>query len=338
MKYVLAILLATLAVTAVQAEETRVLQLEEMWRIGGPDDEENLLGVIDRVLVDDDNNVYLLDIQLVEVQVFDPDGEYVQSLGKQGDGPGEVRRASEILFMPDGTLGLVQPFPGRIVTVALDGTPAGEVRPGEDDPTEGGFFFIGGAATLGDRLVLSGARSTRDEDRMTSVNFLEDFPADGTAGTVFYQSTTVRQRAASEVQEKDRYFPHRAWTLGPDGRLYLAPERNAYRIEVFGAVSEPERTMKREYQSWKRTPQEMERLEQQSAVGGRGRNRNRPDFVFEATEPDITALHAAPDGSLWVLTSRGTREQPEGIHSTWDVFDAAGDFTGQVAFACEGRG
>ena len=38
------------------------------------------------------------------------------------------------------------------------------------------------------------------------------------------------------------------------------------------------------------------------------------------------------------MTGRGTREQQDGIHSTWDVFDAVGEFTGQVAFACEGRG
>ena len=44
-------------------------------------------------------SAHLLDGQLSEIQVFDPDGEYVQSLGKQGDGPGEVRRATEILFI-----------------------------------------------------------------------------------------------------------------------------------------------------------------------------------------------------------------------------------------------
>ena len=49
-----------------------MLQLEEIWRIGGEEDQENLLGVVDKVLADDEGNVYLLDIQLTEVQVFSP--------------------------------------------------------------------------------------------------------------------------------------------------------------------------------------------------------------------------------------------------------------------------
>jgi len=59
----------------------RVIQLEEQWRIGGPDNEENLPGVIDKALTDQEGNLYLLDIQLTEVQVFDPEGQFVRRLG-----------------------------------------------------------------------------------------------------------------------------------------------------------------------------------------------------------------------------------------------------------------
>ncbi len=89
------------------AESAATMSLTELWRIGGPDDDENLLGVINKVLADGDGNLYLLDIQLTEVQVYDPDGQYVRSLGKRGDGPGELRSVTDALFLPDGTMGLV---------------------------------------------------------------------------------------------------------------------------------------------------------------------------------------------------------------------------------------
>jgi len=316
---------------------TRTLQLEEMWRIGGPDDEENLLGVVDRVLADDEGNLYLLDIQLVEVLVYDADGEYIHSLGKQGDGPGELRRANQVMFLPDGTVGIVQPFPGRVVKVDFEGLPAGEIRPGGDDPTSGGFFSINSAASYGDRIVLGGARMSRDEEKFTATNFLGEFSDDGVAGRVYLEKVTTRQRGRREFVEKEWYFPHQAWALDGAGRVYVAPERNEYRIEVYGAPGDPERTLSRDFESWRRTDQEMERA-RQIAVPFMRRNRGNINFVMEPTEPDISALRATPDGSLWVLSSRGTREQPAGVHSTWDIFGKTGEFTGQVAVACEGQG
>jgi len=143
------------------AQPVETMPMQELWRIGGLDDDENLLGVINKVLADETGQLYLLDIQLTEVQVYDAEGEYVRSLGKRGDGPGELRFVTDALFMPDGTLGLVQPFPGRIVKVDLEGLPAGELRPGGDDPTEGGFFAIRTAASAGDRMVISGLKISR---------------------------------------------------------------------------------------------------------------------------------------------------------------------------------
>jgi hypothetical protein len=70
----------------------------------------------------------------------------------------------------------------------------------------------------------------------------------------------------------------------------------------------------------------------------RRRNRNAIKLVMEPTEPDILDIRLDARGQLWVLPSRGIREQDEGIHSTWDVFDSSGAFVRQMAIACEGDG
>jgi len=316
----------------------QVMQLEELWRIGGEEDEDNLLGVIDRVLVDDDGNLYLLDIQLVEVQVFDPDGEYVRSLGKQGDGPGELRNARDLLFLPDGTVGLVQGFPGRIVKVDLAGLPAGELRPGGNDPSAGGFFALRSATSAGDRLVLGGAKITRGENSRTATNFLAAFDQDGNEGVRYLESVNVRDFGRMEFSEKGEFFPGQGgWALADGGRLYVAPARNEYRIEVYGPDGVPERTITRKYESWRRTPIEAERA-REMMMPFRRRNRNAIKLVMEPTERDILDIRLDRQGQLWVLPSRGIREQDEGIHSTWDVFDSSGAFVRQMAIACEGDG
>ena len=347
---VLALLLAASAVPAAQAAEVlhvrnaaepadgvRTAQLEELWRIGGEDDEENLLGVIDKALVDDQGNVYLLDIQLMEVMVFSPEGQYLRSLGQRGSGPGEIERASGLVFLPDGTVGLVQAFPGKIVKVDRDGVPAGELRPGGDDPSTGGFFALRGSQAAGGHLVLSGARMSRDEDRMTARHFIATFDGDGREQRVLYGKTIERERGFGRFVEKDDFFPHGAWALAADGRVAIARQRNAYRLHCYGPDGALERIIERPYESWRRTDAERERAVER-VVPFRRRNPRSIDVVVEPTERDILSLHYAPDGRLWVLPSRGIRRQPAGVHSTWDVFDADGRFVEQISLACAGDG
>jgi len=320
------------------ANGLKTMQLEEIWRIGGEDDEDVLLGVVNRVLADDQDQIYLLDIQLTEVMVISPDGEYLASLGSQGEGPGEIRRAADVLFMPDGTIGLVQGFPGKIVKVDQAGLPAGEFRPGGDDPAAGGFFALRGAASRGGKMVFSGARITRGENSRTAVNFVASFDEEGAQNKLFYDTTSVRKFRGQEFSEKKEYFPHQnGWTLGADGRVYINQDRNNYSIKVYTHNGTLERTINRTFESYKRTAEEKKTAED-GLMPWRRRNRHRFNFVVEPTEPDIARMHVTDDGRLWVLTSRGLRDQPEGVHSTWDVFDNTGRFDQTVAVQCEGVG
>ncbi len=332
---------AEIPVTANGAEPVEgpvKVHLEEMWRIGGVDDEENLLGVINQALVDDQGQVYLLDIQLVEVQVFDSEGIYLHSLGKRGDGPGEVRNAFATLFLPDGTLGLVQGFPGRIVKVDLAGVPAGEMRPGGDDPSAGGFFALRSAATMGQHLVVSGMKMTRGDNTRTATHFIAAHSLDGTETTRFLEKVTVRDFGRAEISETAEYFPHQGnWALGGDGRVYVAPARNDYRIDIYGPSGALERAFTHKYDSWKRTSAEVEQT-REMMMPRRGRNRNSINVVVDPMEKDILAVRVDPEGQVWVLPSRGIRDQDEGVHSTWDVFDTSGNFARQVSFECEGDG
>ena len=320
------------------AAPLQTMPMEELWRIGGVDDDENLLGVIGKVLADDAGNLYLLDMQLTEVLVYDSEGTYLHSLGKRGDGPGELRFLADGLFLPDGTFGLVQAFPGRIVKVDLAGLPAGEIRPGGDDPAQGGFFAIQRADAAGGEIVASGMKISRGETSRTMTNFIGRIGADGSEGPHLAESVNVRDFGNQRVVEKDEYFPHQGgWALAPDGRVVVAPARNAYRLEVHGPDGQVTMVITRQYEPVKRTGPELERAKAMM-MPWRRRGREDIDFVMEGTEPDILQLRFADDGRLWVLPSRGVRGQAAGIHSTWDVFDRAGRFERQVAFQCGADG
>jgi hypothetical protein len=75
-----------------------VFSLEEELSIGESEgQEEYILSIINSVAVDDEVNIYVLDMQLKKVRVFDSKGQYLRTIGGGGgQGPGEVRVPAQI--------------------------------------------------------------------------------------------------------------------------------------------------------------------------------------------------------------------------------------------------
>ena len=66
--------------------------------------DEFLFGQIGSLAVDGDRNVYVFDEQALHVRVFDADGTYITTVGREGEGPGEFSRAEAIAVLGDGRL------------------------------------------------------------------------------------------------------------------------------------------------------------------------------------------------------------------------------------------
>ena len=131
-----------------------MLRLEPtpLWEVGGYSEEEGeFFGVISQIALDSHGDLYLLDRQLNEVKVFSRDGEYLRTIGRAGEGPGEFRRPGTLFFLPSGDLAVVQSFPGRLITLTPDGAPAAEfsLKSAED----GGFRALMDAKFRGGSLV-----------------------------------------------------------------------------------------------------------------------------------------------------------------------------------------
>ncbi len=125
--------------------------LKEQWRLDNEEDEElPLMGVINKSLVTEDNHVLLLDSQMAHVLEISPDGEFLGTLSRMGQGPGELEQPKTIFLTDDGKLGLVQVFPGKIVLVNRDDTPGGVITAQGNNPM---FFW---AKERAGNLVING--------------------------------------------------------------------------------------------------------------------------------------------------------------------------------------
>ena len=88
-------------VDGIDADALPVLSISEEFRIGSIDDPVVGFSNIGAVAVDPDGNVYVLELQDVEVRVFDPSGTPLRRIGGSGEGPGEFTQPRSIGFRGD---------------------------------------------------------------------------------------------------------------------------------------------------------------------------------------------------------------------------------------------
>ena len=327
---------------SVPAKGVQDLTLTEQWRAGGADDEEVFFGVITQVESDADGNLYLLDTQLSQVMVFDAEGSMTGTLSRPGEGPGEVNIPVDMCFMPDGSLGLMQTFPGKVVKVGLDDSPMGNLVPG-GGPAAGGFLLLRDINASGDHLVSCGEviRPNEAQTGQTRTAFLAAYDDEGNKTATFLEKSREWEFASGNFtwDETTEYFVHyRKWDAGPDGRVYAAPSRDNYEIHVWNPDGTLDRVIERDFTRWLRTDEENEQI----AEGMENLKRQFGGIPVETKVSEyaeaVNSLFVSPQGELWVLTNFGIRDLPEGVMNIYDVFDAEGHYDRQVRVLCEGNG
>ena len=320
------------------AHEPVTLQLEELWRRGDESDEV-MIGLPVEAMSDPEGRVYLADQQLCQAFVFGPDGELLTTLGREGEGPGEVRGPVDMVRFPDGAVGLAEFFPGRITRIDLDDQPAGQVTVDVGGGATGGFTIQTMAEMQGEHLLMAGSRSVPGEKFTERTHFLAAIGPDGKQTVRYMEQVSRIQRPHSVVHENDFVpaFPL-ASALGPDGRVYTPADREHYAVNVFLPDGTLEKVITRpDFTTWKRDKRDMRRITALFESWAGQNPETWPRFDLKETERAITALHIDGRGRLWVQHSRSNRDVPEGVFLAFDLYDADGVWQREVRFACEGN-
>lgn len=316
-----------------QGMETRSLQ--ELWRAGGEDDE-IFFGTVAGTVCDDAGRILILDGQQSQVQVYSPDGTWLKTLSREGDGPGEVRQPGGVFLDRGGEICLIHGMNGQIVRVNPDGSPAEAYKYASEAAAAGGLIIMIRGEVAGDGLMLAGIRIFFGQPGGSGQQyFLSRCDAQGTELLTVMEKMHPIDYTNFRLDELAMDFVWGRWALDPAGTLYVAPERNVYRIEVHNAAGEVERIITREYESYVRDD-EMNRIAKM-VIEGVGAYHPVPlqGVTIEDTEPDITGMWVDPQGNLWVQTSRGDREKPDGVYSVYDVFSPDGIFQKQIGLVCD---
>ncbi len=310
-------------------------QLYEAWHLGGEDadDDEPLLGVISKGVVDEGGHILLLDTQLAHVLEISPAGDYLQTLGGMGEGPGEVQRPQDICLLSDGTIGLVQSYPAKIVKLNRDGTPAGNVT--VDTPAINYFRL----RSVGGVTVVTGQRNDYDNSDPTTsetYRFIKSIEPTGEDRHTYLDGTFHTQWQPPVTDEKKSFFPGYQWDLTGDGTMVLAPGRDRFFLEFIDPVGVVVRTAERSFAPHVRSQQDKQKIRDGMSMSSNGKQLEVKKIILD-TDRAITSVTALHDGTIWVETCFGRRDLPAGVFRRYDVLDAEGHLLKEVHLMCDAR-
>ena len=302
----------------------------ELWRAGGDDEDDVLFGLIVGVAVDGDGNVYLLDSQINVVHVFSPEGEFLREIGREGEGPGEFRRPEDLFLTGQGNIAVMQGMPGKIVQLSPAGDPLGNYPlPRQDD---GGMMMLTGGAPAGDQVVLSTQDFVQGDGGFSVIRKLVRVNSEGRVTATYKESTSETDMANFDYDE--RRDAQMLFAASSDGRVFVHDGWDEYRINAFDPGGALERVIEREYEPRKRSEEELEDNKPRAFMQNDEGAREIPAVVSE-TDRSVRGIYARPGGSLWVVSSRGAGDNPEGTMAVFDVYDAKGRFVQQITIEGE---
>lgn len=310
------------------APDRTELELREMWRVGGEDDSDILMGKVGVVISGPDGLVYALDTQLSEVQVFEGTGQHLSTLGREGDGPGEFRQPVNLFLPGDGSIAVQQAFPGRITYLdPATGDLIDTWDLGQDDPESGGFAFIESARRRGGTFLVSAANTAFDLEarEIRGTNFLALLDAEGHERLRLAEVSSVRSLVKFTIDELAQYFPGERglWDIAPDGRIYLATSYNDYVIAIHDADGALLGSFSRVHEARVRTKTEKEDQRSSMTININGME---PEIEWKLQDRArcVERLQILDDGTIWIRNSHGNEEWDDLGRRVFDVFDGEG--------------
>ena len=335
------ILFVTTGLSASTKGSVKSYIASELWRRGDVDDDV-VFGVIGDLAVSfDEQLLYVLDQQLSEISVFNSDGALQLVKSVFGEGPGEVNQPNSIFCWKDGSVGLVQQFPPKIVMLNDSLQPLDVSEFEFEVPSDGGRYFFNGTNST-ENVIVVGATFIENNRGMGAQTRYPSF-------VVFkdsYGTGRVVRSGEYEINFSEKIFreemldiPLLRWAVGGSGKLFVAPVLSDFCVVVYNSDGSLCPTIKEEVSIRKRTSDELVGLESilRSSFG------NVPQDIHFDLSSDLPPIEMFLNGvsrrgsdEIWVRWSSGYVDEGEKI--IFNVYSDEGVFRFQAEIGGMGTG
>jgi len=278
-------------------------------------DSNYVMGGVEGVAFCPDGNIAVLDCGRSTVRLYSPDGEYLRSIGRRGNGPGELQNISFMAVSEDGD-------------IHLSGTGSEILGIHSYDYYTG--EWLGSSRTFVPPSCLEGARAN------TYVRKDINFEVNGDVITLPV-SIALYETGIEEplVTYREDIFPFDPtdevglleldWygydiAVGSGGMVFIAPRSTEEALIIVCDSSGNEiRTLQLPFQPTERTVEEMEMERSILRAKAIASNENPEGLEPNPFKPMIRGIETDGDGNLWIL--QGGPSAP-----TFTVINSEGDF------------
>jgi hypothetical protein len=322
--------------------------LEEELRIGALEgDPQYQFGQVGWLAVNSEGSIYVVDAQAQHIQAYSAEGEYLQTIGQRGAGPGELQQAGFIFVGAGDTLIVPDLANQRVNLYAPDGSSTGSFR----IEIEKGLPILFKATPTGGVIAeqvrpFSLPGQPAIEDPQDAVVLLQ---SDGTViDTVKTFPSGQTFSFAGGAPEFNLYSPEPVWEVTDDLRLAFGVN-DSYRFGLYATDGSLERIVTMPHESAPVTDADkdavrgwLERTWANAGVPPQALATLRNAVNFNENFPAFNFINSGPSGTIWVQhvqkPSELSEEELESYNliedsgaPDWDVFDSEGRFLGVVS-------
>lgn len=325
--------------------DTAVLEAEvSIGTLDGAD--EYIFGAVSALAVGADGTFYVLDRQVPALRIYDADGNYVDTWGREGEGPGEYKRPRALAVRADGRVLVRDPGAARIMVYGPDGQE-------EDTWPIRGSFSTSRPLYLDQQdnayyMLLLDSEAELDEWRFGLVRISPDGTFADTLAppTSDYEAPYVEARNENSWSRNSVPFsPSDGWHYSPLG-YFVFGISTRYAIDLL----KPDQPVLRIEKQYEPVPVQSGEAAQQRDKITRNFRRSFGTWKWNGppipdAKPPYNNFFVDDDGRIWVQVSQPGVEKenpaydPEEEGSTptvwteppaFDLFDDQGRFLGHV--------
>jgi hypothetical protein len=201
--------------------------------------EEEAFGRVEDLAVGADGSIYVLDGLAHAIRVFRSDGEFVRSIGREGEGPGEFRHPLQLTLAMDGSLWVYdRSFPyGSVLVLAPEGNEIDRFETAAAGPAGGPLDSRWNGVVLADGTLV---HSVQHSEQLSEMGLLElanltfvrtlDLSSGRADSTLLAEDVLRRYRVRAEgpggamgtLMGIVGFDPRRLVAIGPDGTVWTA--------------------------------------------------------------------------------------------------------------------
>lgn len=286
---------------------------------------------------DAQGRIYAVDMQSNDVRVFAPDGSFLFLFGREGGGPGEMRRPCCPAFSPEGELWIRDGGNRRYDGFAIadsSARPIGTIRMEHGDVNravattfdeDGSLIDVGTRAhSPGDAPVTSRFSRSRD-DRLVRETVVPRVPAESLAMRAVESGTADRRVIRYFYQP---FGPYHLVAHGPRGQWADAVS-SRYAISWRDGAGQVVRTITRPAEGPELSPEERTRADS-LLTADRVRAGTSLPFGVPDRKPPLRDLTFDATGRLWV-----ERSVPQGAPREADIWSPDGEHVATITWPRE---